>query len=426
MKWLFLLVAFCSFASEISAQEKTLEQVMSSGVKYDLDDSGSRFIKMGFGVQAWARHMQFNPETTDYQDDIIKEGFDMSLRRTMISFMGVLDRFTFFGLFAMDSQTPEVILGPFGKEKPEFMFYDAWISYDVIPKHIAAGFGLNMFNGFSRYASASSSRTIAADPIVIGAPNLLTTEQLGRQMSFFLSGQFGIFDFRFAIASPFVANTRPNEFALGTFELPNTNPSFKSYLTLQFLDKESYIMPFKNSSYLGNGKYLNLGVGFDYHPNSTVTYKANEAFVNDKLHFGVDLFYDTPIGNLSALTVYLGAFYFDYGENYILSYGVMNPFPGALNQFQQGTGTAMHLEAGYVLPFRIMDEHKIQPFIQFTYRNFDATQKANVHYNSGINYYFAGHFIKTTLQWEYRPVWDDLKVDYNYFSCIVMRAQLFF
>lgn len=418
-----LFVSICAFPQ---SQSKPLEEIMARGLFFNLDEDGGRFVKLGFGVQAWARYMEFNPGTLDYQDDDVTEGFDMSLRRTFFSMAGMFDRFTFFSLMAMDSQTPEVLLGPFGKKKPEFFFYDTWMSYDIIENYVSFGFGLNMFNGTSRYASASSSRTIGVDPIVIGVPNLITTEQLGRQMSFFLSGQINMFDFRLAVARPFVANTQPQDYILGTYELPNTNPSFKGYFTLQLWDKESYKMPFKSSSYLGNGRFLNFGIGFDYHPNSTVTYAEDSKFVNDKLHIGVDVFYDVPIGDLSALTVYLGAFYFDYGENYLLSYGVMNPFPGAISQIQQGTGTALHLEAGYVLPFRIKDEHKVQPFIQFTYRDFEGAPEPNIHYNSGINYYFADHFIKTTLQWEYRPVWSTIQSQYDYFSCIIMRAQLFF
>jgi hypothetical protein len=408
------------------SQEKSLEEVMRRGLIYRLDDEGPRFVKIGFGLQAWARYMEYNPGTLDYQGEPIGEGYDMSLRRTFISMAGMFDRFTFFTLLAMDSQTPEVILGPFGKKKPEFFFYDTWMSYDIIPKHMSFGFGLNMFNGVSRYASASSSRTLAADPIVIGVPNLITTEQLGRQMSFFLSGQFGIFDFRLALAKPFIADTRPILYVPGTYEFPNTNPSVKGYFTFQLFDKEDYKFPFKNSSYLGNGRYFNIGLGFDYHPKSTITYLPLGEQINNRLHLGLDIFYDVPVGDLSALTVYLGAFYFDYGEDYMLSYGVMNPFPGAISQIQQGTGTALHLEAGYVLPFRIMNEHKIQPFIQLTYRNFEAANEPNIHYNTGVNYYFADHHIKTTLQWEYRPIWRESQSKYDYFSSIVMRAQLFF
>ena len=434
MKKLLLLFVFTIFVFSLYSQEKKLEESLARGLYYQLDDDGKRFVKFGFGLQAWVRYMEFNPGTTDYHGEPIKEDFDMCLRRTYISIMGMFDRFTVFSLLAMDSQTPQVLIGPFSQKKPEFFFYDTWMSYDIIKNHVSFGYGLNMFNGTSRYASASSARTLGVDPIVIGVPNLITTEQLGRQMSFFLSGQYKIFDFRLSLAKPFIADTKfmynPDNINQQTFEVPNTYPSFKGYFTLQLWDKESYKMPFKNSSYLGNGRYLNIGFGFDYHPQSTVTISITPDDIsetyNDRLHIGADIFYDSPVGELGALSVYLGAFYFDYGPNYILSYGVMNPFAGALNQFQQGTGTALHLESGYVLPLRIQNEHKIQPFIQFTYRNFDAMPEANIHYNSGVNYYFADHFAKATLQWEYRPVWIPDANKYDFFNMIVFKTQLFF
>ena len=417
-----IILCFLSFGQS----EKSLEEVLSRGLQLNMDASGTRFIKLGMGIQSWARYMEFNPGTLDYHGDPIGEDFDFTLRRTYISIFGVYDRWTSFAMLAMDSQTPKVLVGPFGQAKPEFFFYDIWTSYDIIPKHLCLGFGLNMFNGTSRYASASSARTLGVDPIVIGVPNLITTEQLGRQTGFFLSGQFNLFDFRLSLSKPFIADTRPILNVPGTYEIPNTFPSIKGYFTLQLFDKESYKMPFKSSSYLGKAKILNIGFGFDYHPKSTVSFIGTERLLNNRLHLGFDIFYDSPIGEKGALTVYAGAFKFDYGPDYNLSFGVMNPFPGALSQFQLGTGTSAHFEAGYVLPFRIADGHKIQPFIQFTYRNFDAMPKSNIHYNSGINYYFADHNIKTTLQWEYRPVWRESLSNYDYFNMIIYKINFFF
>ncbi len=425
-KFLLLPILFMSI-SVISFSQKTAQEILSKGIKLNIADNPDYFVKLGTGIQVWGRYMQLNKNSIDTHGKSIESASDIALRRAYISSYAHLDRITMFAMFCMTSQPVNVSVSPFAKTAPSFYFYDAWTSYSIHNEHLSIGMGLNMYNGLSRFSSASSASTLTADVPIISVPNLLTTEQQARQLSVFATGKFGKFDYRIAIAKPFLCDMVPEiPQSNVSYEYENHNLSYKGYFQMQLFDKESHQMPFFTASYLGSKRILNVGVGADYHPESTIVFDENhDSSLHHKLHVGADVYLDIPIGKTSSITWYAGLFYFDYGPNYLLSYGTMDLFGNSLSEPQQGTGIALHSQIGYVLPIRQNNGHTTQVYASAVYRDFEAIENSNVHIDAGINYYFAGHNAKVTIEGQFRPVLDNLMNDYYYRSIIIFKTQVF-
>jgi hypothetical protein len=425
-KFLFLPILFVSI-SVISFSQKTAEEILSKGIKLNIAENPDYFVKLGTGLQVWGRYMQLNKNSVDFNGNNIESASDLALRRAFISTYAHLDRITMFAMFCMTSQAINVSVSPFAKTAPSFYFYDAWTSYAIHNEHLSIGMGLNMYNGLSRFSSASSSRTLTTDVPIISAPNLLTTEQQARQLSIFATGKFGKFDYRIALAKPFLCDMVPESPQPNVaYEYENHNFSYKGYFQMQLFDKESHHMPFTTASYLGSKRILNFGMGIDYHPESTIVfYENNTSELHHKLHIGADVYIDLPIGDKSSLTWYTGLFYFDYGQNYLLTYGTMDIFGNSITEPQQGTGIALHSQIGYVLPIQHKHGNKSQVYASAVYRDFEAIEKPNVHIDAGINYYFAGHHAKVSLELQYRPVWNRILDEYYTRNLAVFKTQVF-
>jgi hypothetical protein len=412
--YLIILLFSISFSDVIKAQEtedekNPLEEIIKKGFKIPLSEDGRYFTKMGFGTQIWSRYMELNPGATSPAGDAISNDFDILLRRNYMSVFSSLDRITLFAMFAMESQNTHVSTNPFNpyKKSTSFFFYDAFGSYQFHKKHLTMGMGLNMYNGISRYSSASSSSTISADVPLVAVPDLLTTNQGARQMSVFATGKFGKLDYRLALANPFVASTIPvADTAVNTaYEYPKHGISFKGYFNLQLWDQESNVLPFYTSSYLGSKKIFNIGVGFDYNPESCISFDENgERTLHNRLHVAADVFVEYPFKNQSVLTAYASYFLFDYGPNYYLSYGVQDICNRGLAEPQHGTGSAIHTQLAYILPKDFLSfDGKLQFYHMLTYKDFDALNDLAIHHDIGITYYLAGHNVKWTLEYQNRP-----------------------
>jgi len=412
------ILFFLATGLVLNAQEKkSPSEILKNGIKFNFTEDGKNFTKIGIGAQIWARYIDLNPGTIGADGKPLSNDFDVSLRRTTFSFLTKFDRFTFFSMIGVSSQTNTKSIGKYNAsgKNAEFFLYDVWGSYKILPKHLTMGMGLNMYNGLSRYSSATSSGALSADVPSIATTGVITNYQSARQLGIFATGKFGKFDYRISLAKPFIANTLKSDTIIGrAYETKNNNLGIKGYFTYQFWDQESNEMPFTKSTYIGTKKVLNLGFGFDYNPESTATVddRGNVTKIYDKKHFAVDLFMDLPLANNAALTFYTAAFKFNYGPNYLLSYGTMNTFTiGGIDEPQHGTGSAYNTQIGYLIPNKNKDAVRIQPYYTFTCKDFDALNSKALHHNIGSNFYFAGHKAKFGLEYQIRPVFKDQNLD---------------
>lgn len=421
-----ILILFFTVLASVSYSQVDYS-VLQKGVKINLSDDGKVFIKPGFGTQITARFMQFNPGTLDAQGKPINSDVDLSLYRTYFSIMGVFHRFTYFVMPALTAQPVTTSAGPFATTKPAIFLYDNWLSYQVISNKLSIGAGLNMFNGISRLSSSSSAKTLGVDVPVIVNPNLITTDQSARQLSVFVSGKLGKFDYRIAIAKPFRCDRTPTiAMANVAYDISNRNLSYKGYFQYQIFDQETAMMPFYSATYIGTKKIFNIGAGFDYHPKATASVDEMLNYMeHDKLHVGADLFLDIPMANKDAITFYSAFYYYNYGPNYQLSLGTMNPYPNALSEVQLGTGMAVLAQAAYLLPFSFKNGERLQVYGVATYCDFEAMTKASLHYDAGVNLFFSDHNLKCTLEWQHRPIYNTIESEYNYRNLVALRLQVY-
>lgn len=404
--------------------------VLEKGIKINLNEEGSMFMKPGFGTQIIARYMQFNPETLDSRGNPISGEGDISLYRTYVSLYASLGRFTYFVMPAMAAQANTTAASPFMAAKPSFFLYDNWLGYQVVRNKLMIGAGLNMYNGVSRLTSSSSGRTLGMDVPVITAPNLITTDQSARQLSVFASGKIGHFDYRVAVAKPFRCERMPETPAINTaYDVANTSPAYKGYFQYQFFDTESAMMPFYSATYIGTKKVLNIGAGVDYHPKSTATVtdtygETGALTLHNKTHVGIDIFADIPFGKNMAISFYSAYYYYNYGPNYLLSFAAMNPYPNAISEVQLGTGNAVLTQLGYLLPVVLKSGERFQLYAVATYCDFEAMQIPSLHYDVGMNVFVAGHNLKCTIEWQRRPNYKQSTNSNEYKNLLACRLQV--
>lgn len=388
----------------VQAQIDSLVLPVNKGMKYQIGKSPKNFIKLGFHTQLWIRYAQYNNGITDYQGDDLNYDVDFLLRRTAFTHLIVIDKFKFFSNLTVSSQSNTKAISPYMSSGPQLYFYDLWTSYQAIKKYLIIGGGLHMYNGISRYTSASSMQTLGADVPIISAPNLSTTDQSARQLGIFATGNIHKISYRFAINKPFATSNFNGIIIPGkVFHQATHNFSITGYASYQFFDTESNAMPFKTATYLGKKKLLNVGFGFYQHPDATYSYNEDLSISqHDIRHFASDLFFEYPLNNQSALTLYVAKFWFNYGPDYIHSFGVAESFPGSIGEVQFGTGDAYLGQVAYLLPSKERTR-RIQPYYELTVHNFEGFCQALYHHNAGVNYFVIGHHLKVTMQYESRP-----------------------
>ncbi len=421
---LLVINSIFSFAQEHNSLKK--------GIVFPLSDEGKYHVKLGFNAQLWARYSQLNPNTYNYSGDKIDSHADFLIRRSTISLSASLDKFFFFSMFGLSSQTQSESYGIYTNSKPALLMYDLYVSRAFFNRHLYAGYGLNLYHGLSRYASASAVSSLGVDVPLLNDPYAITTEQIARQLGLFIDGMASNLKYRFVLASPFIINAsyRPTMGIDKAADIPNTNLKAEGYIAWQFWDKEIKPVPFMTATYLGKKRMLNIGTGFQYHHNACGTLTASgDTLLHNQLSFAADLFMDLPFKNGSALTLYGAWFNYDLGPNYYRSGGLANTFRstspsgGGITEPDAGTGTAIATQIGYLLPFKIASKHMIQPYYEGEYRFYDALEDNAMHHNMGINYYVEGQNIKFTLQHNLRPYFNGIKKESNK-SQIIFRIQI--
>lgn len=405
MKRLFFLIIVFLIINIISfAQIDSLVNPVNKGLKLKIGKNTNSFAKFGFHTQLWTRASEFNTGISDYQGNKIEYDIDFIMRRTAFTSLIVIDKFKFFTNLTVTSQSNTSAVSPYAKSSPKLYFYDIWASYNLFKNYLTLGGGLHMYNGISRYTSASSMKSLGADVPLIAAPNLLTTDQSARQMGVFATGNIKSLAYRLAINKPFVTSTIPSDTLANTiYHQPTNNLSYSGYFEYHFFDKESNFMPFKSGTYFGKKKILNLGAGFYSHADGTMNYKMDSTTQQNNIsHFAIDLFCELPLTNNSAITFYGAKFWLNYGKNYLHAFGVQESFKGSLAEFQFGTGDAYFFQTAYLLPSN-KETKRLQPFYELCIRDFEAMNQVQYHHNIGLNYLVIHHHLKVTLQYENRP-----------------------
>jgi len=410
-----------------------------SGLKFNLDSTGNKYMRAIIWDQIWFRSTEMNPGTM-INGEAASNSTDIGNRRLRILlYAQISKRYMILTHFGINNQTftngggaGTTGTGGYGQgKKPGLFFHDAWNEYAVVLPgesgkfSLSIGGGLHYYMGLSRMTMSSTLNYLAADAPIFNWPLIENSDQFARQMGIFAKGKYGKFEYRVSVNKPFATNLAPVDSptantAVAVDNSGNTKWSKAGYFEYQFLDIESNLLPYKVGTYLGTKKVFNIGAGFYTAPDATRTSVNTEIQKHDIKLFSGDVFLDVPVGSKKgAITVYSVFYDYDFGPNYLRNLGIMNvgtPDPsftgapalaGAGNlQPTMGSGTIWFTQAGFLIP----DSHekpkvRIQPFGAFTHKNFDALDKASSQFDIGSNFFIDGHHAKITAQYSTRPVY---------------------
>jgi hypothetical protein len=411
------------------------------GMKFNINPEGTKYMRFIAWNQIWLRSSQMNPGTM-IGDEGITQQEDIGLRRLrLLAYAQISPRYMIVTHIGINNQTfinggasGSSGTGGYGNgKKPGLFFHDAWNEYAVVlpkedkPFSLSLGAGLHYYMGLSRMTMSSTLNYMTIDAPIFNWPLIENSDQFARQIGVFAKGKYNRIEYRFSINKPFATNQIPVDVAdeavaRAVDNNNNAHWSKAGYVEYHFFDKESNFLPFKVGTYLGTKKMLNIGAGFYTAPSSTKTSVNGETERHATNLFSGDVFLDLPIGNKEkkmAFTGYSVFYSYDFGPNYLRNIGIMNEGvadsnftgdralagPGNL-QPMIGTGSIWYTQAGVLLPNKNeKPKVRIQPFAAYTYKNFDALEKASNQFDFGTNFFLDGHHAKITAQYSNRPVY---------------------
>ncbi len=366
----------------------------NGGIKLKLNEDGSKYIRF----ISWAQVQGvYNNDVAENESHI-----NFNLRRARIlSYAQITNKFlilTHFGLNNLNNST----LDPVGKgDGAQLFFHDVWAQYQIAKNHTIGG-GLHYFNGISRLNNQSTLNMLTLDNNRQSWATLGLSDQFARHLGLFAKGKFGKLQYRIAINDAIKngldERTPENGGAAvyGGSRLLGTKDAgkiFAGYFDYNFLDQESNFLPFKVGSYLGTKKVFNIGAGFFSHPKGSVVANQNGDLKGDDITiFAIDAFYDAPLGeNGSAITAYATYQNNDYGKDYLYN--------------AYGTGSMIYGHVGYLIPGS-KTQPRIQPYISYANRSYDAIDDNGSTFGIGSNLYLSGHHSKLTLEYKNEKLGD--------------------
>ena len=394
---------------------------------------GDVSLKINMWNQVWTRVIQNNPGTILRGGAEDEWSADIGIRRSRLQLFGELGSrariLIHFGLnnhsFLNNEFNPqvvrinqdpeaEVLEGTVEDTGPNFFVHDAWTEFTIIDSeafNLDFGGGLMVWNGISRLTNQSTLNFLAVDAPLTNWPLINGNDQFTRQLGLYIKGDAlsGFFDYRIAVTRPFPTSRGGQNPDANTF-------ATTGYLKMQFLEKESNVLPYVVGSYHGEKQVFNLGAGWYFQPEAGVATGDEET--DDVMLFGMDVFLDTPLGKegkAGALTAYSALWLYDFGSTaYVVPIGIMplsgtvDPeqatLNGAFNRHHKvGHGIAGYVQTGYLLP-RFSDVVQLQPYVTAQINQWTAFESLTPVLEGGINFLLESHHAKLTLHYRARPL----------------------
>lgn len=458
MKKIFFTAAILLLSLEGFSQGST---DYGAGLKFNLNEDGSKFMRVIAWNQIWMRSAQMNPGTM-IGGEAASTATDIGNRRLrFLAYAQISKRYMILTHFGINNQTfinggaaGTSGTGGYGAgKKPGLFFHDAWNEYAVVlPEKdkkfsFTLGAGLHYYMGLSRLTMASTLNFLTIDAPIFNWPLIENSDQFARQVGLFAKGKYGKLEYRLSYNKPYATNLTPANTtnasnAVAVDNSGMTKWSKAGYFEYQFLDQEANVLPFKVGSYLGTKKVFNIGAGFYTAPDATKTSVNSTINKHDIKLFSADVFLDMPIGkkeNKMAVTGYSVLYDYDFGPNYLRNVGIMNigsvdpnftgnrAIAGAGNaQPTIGSGNIWYTQAGILLPNKeAKPKVRIQPFGAVTYKNFDALTQSSTQFDVGSNFFLDGHHAKITAQYSTRPVYTSLTNRSGSLGDFIVQLQIY-
>lgn len=430
-KVLFLVLLASSVAI---AQIKTVDENNKPDIRYNLNPSGSHYVKFTFTNQVWLRLNDNNPGTTVLSDPAAQT-FDIGLRRTRMQLFGqITDRVFFYTQFGLNNFNKTNgfpgynTSGTPSNRKVAAFFHDAVGEYEVQRKgnsFIRFGGGLTIVNGLSRFSQPSIGTIMTMDVPIFAQATVDQTDQFSRKLAVYSRGQIGKINYRVSIADPFPVETSGGVPAsLGTnavFAQKKHKMQLDGLLIYNIFDTEDNTTPgYMTGTYLGKRKVWNIEAGFIGQKNATWRKEGGDTLYNSMNLWSVASYLDMPISKDkgTAVSAYLGYFYTDYGKGYLRYNGSMNPATGTSlpitgvsgthgNAYPMfGTGNVVYAQAGYKFKDGLLgSQGTLMPFASVQHSDYERLKDPMNLYNVGLNWIIKGSNAKLTLNYENRPVY---------------------
>lgn len=399
-----LFLACCLLSSTAYAQEEPPKKKNRINYSYkpltlNLSEDGAAYIRFIIWNQLWLRTNNLSG------DDEFR--VTPSIRRARIlAFAQISPRFLVLSHFGMNSESAAG-LDPLGEgTNVSLFFHGVWGEYKLTDNHYA-GVGLHYWSGLSRLTSQSTLNFMTLDAPIFNWAQLGLSDQFARHLGAYAKGTVGRAHYRVSLndaLSNSLDITRPTpvegaaryagrKLAVDSLGLDENGLVFQGYFNYNFLDMESYKLPYFVGTYLGTKNIFNLGFGFFHHRGGTVTGNSSNTFeFYDVNHFAVDAFYDAPIGGKGAAINALLAYYdYDFGPNYVKS--AANPARTI------ATGSVFYAQLGYLLPGE-GSQDRLMPYVTYANGNPEAYDANSQIFKLGLNYFMNGHNSKLTLEYQ--------------------------
>ncbi|KAA6440595.1 hypothetical protein FEM33_08395 [Dyadobacter flavalbus] len=421
-------------ASASMAQVRHSDDNTRNDIRYNLNESGSHYVKFTFTNQTWLRWNDNNPGTTVLGDPKTNT-FDIGLRRTRVQLFGqITDRIFFYTQFGMNnfnklSAFPAYNTnGTPSNRKVAAFFHDALGEYEVQRKgnsFVRFGGGLTVVNGLSRFSQPSIGTIMTMDVPVFAQATVDQTDQFARKLSIYSRGQIGKVNYRLDVADPFPIETNgsvPAAISVNSaFAQRKNHKQFQALLIYNIFDTEDNTTPgYMTGTYLGKRRVLNLEAGIISQKNATWRRESVDTVYNDMNLWSVAAYMDMPVNKnkSTAVSAYIGYFNTDYGKGYLRYNGIMNPATGTTQSIAGaggtqgnaypmfGTGRVIYAQAGYKFKDGLLgSQGTLMPYASLQHADYQRLDNGMNVYNLGVNWLIKGHNGKMSLNFENRPVY---------------------
>ncbi|WP_375415951.1 hypothetical protein [uncultured Hymenobacter sp.] len=432
-----------------------------AGMKVNLSPDGSKYLRFLTWSQIWTRYTENNTGTLRAPAKPQSDQIDFALRRTRFIVLAQLNpRFLVYTHIGINNQTAVSggVNPAVDAKKPQLFVHEAVVEYKL-NNYVSLGAGMHYQNGLSRLTRASTVNFLTMDAPLTNWPTIEAIDQFVRGIGVYAKGRVSRLDYALSINESFLTNqTGAFSTAVGLgatsaatgintgrnvaeYNPQGTNHIYQGYLSWEFLDLESNLLPFAVGTYLGTKRVFNLGGGFFYNADGMVSRPAgsvltaaattaataagfasfnnaaNQVQTHDIGLWSLDAFFDTPLNKETgtAFTFY-GVYYnFDMGPNHVRYIGASNPGYGTAilrgNAVpHSGSGHVGYAQAGFLLPKNLFGPKlRVQPYVDQLLAGYDGLRKADGDkqlvriFDAGANFYIDGHNAKFTLNYRARP-----------------------
>lgn len=438
----FFVVLFNLPLCAVAVSEYADKSKKRTDLKFNLNESGSQYVKLVFLNQTWVRFNESNPGTT-VAGNARDHTFDFGLRRTRLQFFGQLtDRVFFYTQFGMNnfnktSAFPSYnVSGTPSNRKIGAFFHDALGEYEIYrngSSFMRFGGGLTIVSGLSRFTQPGVGSILSMDVPVFAQATVDQNDQFGRKLAIYARGQAGKINYRLALADPFLIETNGNiPPALSQnaqFSSHGLSKQLDAMVIWNILETEDNTTPgYMTGTYLGKRSVWNLEAGLIYQKNALRRLSLPDTLSEPLKLWSIASYLDMPVDREkgTAVSAYLGYFKTDYGKGYLRYNGIMNPATGSDlpvsgtsgshgNAFPMfGTGQVVYLQGGYKFRDNLFGEQgTLQPYFTLQYADYDRLNSGMTVWNTGINWLIKGHNAKLSLDYQSRPVFENSAQDAN-------------